>query len=880
VTTPVDKLQVALADRYRIERELGAGGMATVHLAHDLKHDRKVALKVLRAELAAVIGVERFLNEIRVTANLQHPHILPLYDSGAVDGVLYYVMPYVEGETLADRLRREKQLSVADSVRIATEAAAALDYAHRHGIVHRDIKPANILLQDGGVLVADFGIALALRAAGGDRITETGLSLGTPHYMSPEQAAGDRDVDLRTDIYALGAVLYEMLAGEPPHTGNTAQAIISRVMTEEPRALTTVRSSVPDHVSDAVDTALSKVPADRFASAAEFATALRDVSHTRATRARAVTAAASVPLWRRLVWPGVAAAAAVVATWSITRGASSPRVSMYEMTLPEEVAPAIDLPEIVVTPDGNRIVYVGLGEKGVGQQLWMRERGALHATALHNTDGAVTLAMSPDGQSVAFLSLPSRLRTISLDGGVTSSLTENAGSAEALAWGDDGEIYISYANAIRRIPARGGSLLRVDSMWPAEAARRNGWLAVLPGSKALLGSIANGSERNIVALDIATGASHPVTSGVFAAYAPSGFLVVVSQQGGVTAARFNPRNFSLGQMAPLAENVSARAGSAVLAVAAARLVYVEGPQTTSNVDEAVWVARSGVVTPIDPTWKFASQGNSGWSVSPDGTQLAIKLNSESGQNIWIRDLRSQALRRITFDSGGAFRPRWSPDGRYVTYIGARHGDRTGVYRRRADGTGSEESVMQLPLSIAEAQISPDGNWVIGRTGGASLLPAQRDIWKMRISGDTTITPLLNGPAEERAFDVSPDGKWFAYSSDESGKNEVYVRPFPDVGSGKWQISVGGGEATLWNPRGKELFYVNGASELVVVDLWRGPAQPGERKVLFSLRGFRQSTNYTWFDVDPSGERFLMVREARETNRLTVVENFPALLNKK
>jgi serine/threonine-protein kinase len=235
------QLKTALADRYVIEQELGAGGMATVYLAHDVKHNRKVALKVLRPELAAVIGAERFLKEIEVTANLQHPHILPLHDSGEADTFLYYVMPYVEGETLRDTIDREKQLSINDAVEITRSVAAALDYAHRKGVIHRDIKPENVLMHDGQPLIADFGIALAVSHAGGTRLTETGLSIGTPHYMSPEQAMGDRELDARSDVYSLGAMLYEMLAGDPPYMGNTAQAIVAKVITEKAPAGRSIR---------------------------------------------------------------------------------------------------------------------------------------------------------------------------------------------------------------------------------------------------------------------------------------------------------------------------------------------------------------------------------------------------------------------------------------------------------------------------------------------------------------------------------------------------------------------------------------------------------------------------------------------------------------
>ena len=254
--------------------------MATVYLAEDLRHDRKVAIKVLRPELAAVIGAERFLREIKTIATLQHPHILGLIDSGEVNGTAYYVMPFVEGESLRDRLTREKQLPIADAVRLATEVAAALDYAHRHGVIHRDIKPENILLHDGTALVADFGIALAVsHAGGGSRMTETGMSLGTPHYMSPEQAMGEREITARSDIYALGCVLYEMLTGEPPFKGATAQAIVAQVLTESPRSLRPQRKSVPPHVEAAVLTALEKLPADRFESARAFAEALGDPAY-------------------------------------------------------------------------------------------------------------------------------------------------------------------------------------------------------------------------------------------------------------------------------------------------------------------------------------------------------------------------------------------------------------------------------------------------------------------------------------------------------------------------------------------------------------------------------------------------------------------------
>jgi len=306
-------LASALAGRYRIERPLGEGAMATVHLAEDLKHRRRVAIKVLNADLSAHLGPERFLKEIELTAGLQHPHILPLFDSGSAGGRLYYVMPYVEGGSLRGRLERETQLPVADAIRIATEIADALAYAHKRGVIHRDIKPENILLQDGRALLADFGIALAVQQAGGARTTQAGLSLGTPQYMAPEQAMAEPVIDARADVYALGAVTYEMLSGDPPFTGPNTQAIVAKSMTERPRALRTLRDTIPSAVDEAVVTALAKLPADRFGSAAEFASAIAQRDGTDRRRPGPETAAPALPPGAAGYWKRTAVATSLAA---------------------------------------------------------------------------------------------------------------------------------------------------------------------------------------------------------------------------------------------------------------------------------------------------------------------------------------------------------------------------------------------------------------------------------------------------------------------------------------------------------------------------------------------------------------------------------------
>ena len=324
MTDAAQRLAAALADRYRLERELGAGGMATVHLAEDLKHHRRVAIKVLRPELAAAIGPERFLREIETTAALHHPHILALYDSGEAAGLLFYVMPYVEGESLRDRLDRERQLPLDDALQIAREVADALSYAHSRGVIHRDVKPENILLASQHALVADFGIAKAVSAAGGETLTQTGVTVGTPAYMSPEQAAGERELDGRSDLYALGCVLYEMLAGQPPFTGPTVESVVHQHLAAQPRAVTDRRPAVPAEISGALQRALEKSPADRFSTVARFADALRSVS---SAAPGTVPAAPPARFTRRLALVA-AAVALVAAAWlggrALLRGGGAP----------------------------------------------------------------------------------------------------------------------------------------------------------------------------------------------------------------------------------------------------------------------------------------------------------------------------------------------------------------------------------------------------------------------------------------------------------------------------------------------------------------------------------------------------------------------------
>ncbi|MEO7102610.1 MAG: protein kinase, partial [Gemmatimonadaceae bacterium] len=438
---PNDPFVAGLADRYRIERTLGAGGMATVYLAEDVKHRRKVAVKVLHPELSAVLGPDRFVKEIELTANLQHPHILPLFDSGSANGLLYYVMPYVDGETLRARLEREGQLPVEDALRIASESADALHYAHQHDIVHRDIKPENILLQNGHALVADFGIALAVKQAGGQRMTQTGLSLGTPQYMSPEQAMGDKQVDARTDTYALGAVTYEMLAGQPPFTGPSGQAIIAKVITEKAPSVRELRPAVSPGVDAAVARALEKLPADRWQTTERFAEALMRPSAAVATDAAATTAhihngkpAYGGGVFARNAIAATLAAALIAAAWWLGHRSATQAAPWSEFTQLTDASGVETSPSL--SPDGQSFAYAS-NARGTWD-IYVQRVGGRNSVIVagDSTADEQWPAYSPDGHDIAYGRNGSGIFVVGATGESPRRLTSFGSNP---AWSPDGQ---------------------------------------------------------------------------------------------------------------------------------------------------------------------------------------------------------------------------------------------------------------------------------------------------------------------------------------------------------------------------------------------------------------------------------------------------------
>jgi Tol biopolymer transport system component len=885
----IDQLNAALAGRYAVEREIGAGGMATVYLARDIKHARNVALKVLLPELGAILGVERFEAEIKVTANLQHPNLLPLFDSGEANGLLFYVMPFVEGESLRARLDREKQLPIDEAVRIAGAVASALDYAHRHNVIHRDLKPENILLHDGQPLVADFGIALAVSKAGGTRITQTGLSLGTPQYMSPEQATGDRVIDARADIYSLGAVAYEMLTGEPPHVGSTSQAIIARVLTEKPRGIRMSRPNVPEHVEIAVERALEKLPADRWATAKEFGEALTREGAVRATSASTMKAGAK-PASRglsnraQIVLAVGTAIVGVIATKAAERWLDDTppiRETRFVVAMPDSLAlapPRAATTRAALSPDGSMLAYAFEHNGSFG--LAIRPLGDPVVRRIPGTDYASYPRFSPDGEWLAFVDRRDRkLKKVPVAGGTPIVLADSAGW---LSWGAEGTILFSSVSGVFTVSPDGGAPTRVLSFDSTRSEGRFVQPSLLPDGKHALGSLRGSATSEMVVLSLADGTIKGLgAAGSAPMYDGRGHILFTRLDGALYAAPFSVRKRAITGPAvaivPDLQTVQMERGDFAVS-RDGTLAFVTGG---ARLRQLVRVDRDGRESLLMPDQRVF-----GWPrISPDGKRVALEIGEVATRryDVWVYDIGQRTLSRVTNNSSGSRPGGWMPDGRRIVIAaadsaGAALGARlTMVQAIPWDNSGSIDTLARVTERLPwAATTGPAHSWLIVRTTDRSLSNTGGDLLLAPIDTPSALRPFVTSPANEQAPRLSPDGRFVAYASDETGIDEVYVRPVPGPG-GRIQVSNGGGNTPIWARNGKELFYRTGRRTVAATLAFGAEPSVVRRDSLFADTYYNDLSPQ--FDVFPDGS-FLLIREAPGSDaRLNVIINWQALLKK-
>ena len=839
--------RAAIADRYVVGAELGRGGMATVYLAKDLRHHRDVAMKVLDRDLGALLGAERFLSEIRVTASLQHPNLLPLFDSGEAGGLLYYVMPLVNGATLRARLQRDRQLPVDEALGLVRVIAMALDYAHRQGVVHRDLKPENILLQDGQPLVADFGISVAVSRAADARPTRPGISLGTPQYMSPEQASGGTTIDGRSDIYSLASVLYELLVGAPPFVGDSIQTVITKVLTESPASVRSLRPGIPAHVDAAINRALAKLPADRFATARAFGEALAQAPVVFPSRSHAG--------WRRAparLLLGVAVTVGLAASAWVAFGtpAAPPEVTTirYRNLVDQRILSAV-----TITPNGRSLVYTGSGEAGA--PLMVQPLDQLAGRALPGTEGAIAPVVAHDGRRVAFVR-DGDFATVSLDG------VSGGNAAKAWRYGGPGWISDS-AIVIVGGPTRGlkriripdtdtGTTLTIPDVSRGES--RHGAPLVLPDARAVVFTInlhgGPGSFSGplaIAALEPSGVPSPHVRLGVEARRAIAlvdGWLLFVSADGrAIMAARLDvARQQIRGAPVSVLTDSAGHLETGTLADNGS-LLYVKRPRINSP----VLVDSTGIARPLMPGVSGSFMNP---RVSPDGKHLALQATApRGGYNVLLYDIATRTPTQLT-TTGNALHPTWTPDGSGIVFMRA---GRLGLMSQPVDGSAAAQAVPGTTDAFAPMVVSPDGKSIVFQQQRPGT---PWSVWSAPYGGDGASHTVLSDGVSHYMPAASPDGRWLADVSNATGRNEVYARPFPGPGPAV-QVSDSGGTEPAWSRDGHRIYYRTRSAFVEAVVVNRPALVVTSRRELFkdAFDGAMPHRNY---DVAPDGSGFIMI----------------------
>jgi len=867
----LDRLKSALADRYTVERMIGAGGMADVYLTHDLRHNRKVAIKVMHHDLAELVGVERFLQEIETTAKLQHPHILPLFDSGSVDGTVFYVMPYVEGESLRSRLKRETHLPIADALRITREVATGLAYAHRHGVVHRDIKPDNVLFQDGQAVLADFGISLP--AKGDDRprarLTEVGVSLGTPSYMSPEQVTG-QEVDRRSDIYSLGSVAYEMLAGQPPFTGSSVQTVLGKLISEEPRPVIEHRKSVPPHISAAILKALEKLPADRWQTAAEFAEAL--AGHGRIDVKPASRSTRTVIPW------AVAAVLALALGWVALPGdrVSAPANSLvrFGVEFDNGVVPSFT-PIVRLSADGQQLFVSAMVERReeVLRRTFDRVGMSVIKGAGQGEQGTGNSRpfVSPDGRWVAY-ARQKKLWKVPVEGGTAIELAaaEWAGGS----WGRSGKLVYTqaYNTGLWVVSERGGDERMLTKPDQGKEELGHWWPQILPDGDHVLFTAYRTPLENatIEVLTISTGERKVLlTGGVYGFYVPTGHLLFAVGET-IRAVPFDLQRFEIrGVPVAVVDDVAMNLtdGAAAFDVSeTGTLAYLPVESYVTDT-EVVIVDRKGTETKALPNRDRYNNPR----LSPDGTRVSVDIRSaNSAGDIWAFEIGRSGGTRITSEGGREFGAEWTPDGKELIYSSER--PFFDLYRRAADASQPEQPLLSGTNDHYTGAVSRDG-----KTFAFSAAVPGGEIWTIPLQDKPVATPYFANGFNLGHPTLSPDGRWMAYDSDESGQGvDVFIQSYPDPRQKRLKVSPSHGSEPMWTRGGRELVYRDGEKVMAVsIDLANGASGPPG--VLFSgpypdNPGWTRPRSY---DVTADGERFLLTKLPGEKSppRIMVVLNW-------
>jgi serine/threonine-protein kinase len=860
---------------YEVAAPIGRGGMGEVYRATDTKLKREVAIKVLPAALASDPDrLARFQREAELLASFNHPNIAAVYGLEESNSIRALVMELVEGPTLADRIA-QGAVPVDEALPIAKQIAEALEAAHEQGVIHRDLKPANITVRpDGAVKVLDFGLAKALDQPGTSSnvsqlatittpaMTQQGVILGTAAYMSPEQARG-KAVDRRADIWAFGCVLYEMLTGRRAFPGDDLSDTLATVLKSEP-AWQALPADTPAPIRRLLRRCLEKDPKLRLREAGSAIVEIHDAQTTPAADTPAAVPVAPRPApWRRaLPWVAgivLGSLLAGVASWALTQPITRP-VTRFVVTTPD--TPLFSgIPgrqELAISPDGTRVVYRASADDRT--HLYVRRFDQLEGTSLFSTSqDLANPVVSPDGAWVVFRVNDGTWKKVSMLGGPAVTVFPAEGTPRGASWGPDDTITFSQGSGMFRVPAAGGKPTLLATLDTKQGEAGHWWPEVLPGGNGVLFTVAKGlgvENMEIAVLDLATGERRTLLpGGSRARYAPSGHLIY-GVNGTLMAVPFDLDRLQItGNAVPVAEGVLTDGPSAAVEFAMSAdgsLVYVSG--TNPGIRRSlVWVDREGREEVLDaPPRAYTSP-----RISPDGTRVALNPRDEEN-DVWIWDFVRETLTRLTFDPGQDRFPLWSPDGRRIAFSSQRDKSRGNPFWQAADGTGTVERLAESDRQVFPTSFSPDGTRLLVY-GDAPGNPDDDDVAVVQPQGEGRLMPLLHTMFREQNAELSPDGRWLAYNSNESGRDEVYVRPFPDVEKGRWQVSTGGGVQPLWARNGRELFFRSGAALMVVpVQTDRGFAA-GNAKVVFE-GVYATPLGGRSYDVSLDGRRFLMIKE--------------------